>query len=96
VASLLQVFHHLTLTNTLSPAHFYASVHSLNLPITPPPHTHTHTQEAFFHLALTNTRRVSRLSSCPEPLAVWALELLRDAAEAALKFVQVCYGSAGV
>jgi len=44
----------------------------------------------FYYLALSNTRRVSRLASCPpDGLALWALELLRDAAEAALKFVQV-------
>lgn len=45
-------------------------------------------QEAFFYLALTNTRRVARLAAAPEGLACWALELVRDAAEAALKFVQ--------
>lgn len=45
-------------------------------------------QEAFFYLALTNTRRVARLASSPEGLACWALEILKDAAEGALKFVQ--------
>lgn len=49
-------------------------------------------QEAFYYLALSNTRRVSRLSAAPESLAVWALELLQDAAEGALKFVQVWFG----
>lgn len=46
-------------------------------------------QKSFYYLALSNTRRVGRLASSPETLAVWALEILRDAAEAALKFVQV-------
>ena len=45
-------------------------------------------QEAFFYLALTNTRRVARLCSSPDGLACWALEILKDAAEGALKFVQ--------
>jgi hypothetical protein len=45
-------------------------------------------QEAFFYLALTNTRRVSRLASSPEALACWALEIVKEAAESALKFVQ--------
>jgi hypothetical protein len=46
-------------------------------------------QGVFYYLALANTRRVSRLASSPDSLAVWALEILRDTAEAALKFVQV-------
>jgi hypothetical protein len=45
-------------------------------------------QEAFFYLALTNTRRVSRLASSPEGLACWALEIVKEAAESALKLVQ--------
>jgi hypothetical protein len=49
---------------------------------------HFRLQEAFFYLALTNTRRVSRLASSPEALACWALEIVKEAAESALKFVQ--------
>lgn len=45
-------------------------------------------QEAFFHLALTNTKRISRLTASPEGLACWALEILKECAEATLKFVQ--------
>lgn len=44
-------------------------------------------QEVFFYLALRNTRRTARLCGAPEMLACWALEILKEQAEAALKFV---------
>jgi hypothetical protein len=37
---------------------------------------------------LTSTRRISRLTAAPEGLACWALEILKECAEATLKLVQ--------
>jgi len=40
----------------------------------------------FFTLALATTRRTARLCAAPGALAIWALESLKDQAEAALRF----------
>jgi hypothetical protein len=45
-------------------------------------------QYVFFDLALANTRRTEHMCRHPEGLAVWALEILKDMAEQALKYVK--------
>lgn len=45
-------------------------------------------QATFSHLAIASTRRTALLCSRPQPLSYWALEILRDKAEQALKLVQ--------
>ena len=44
--------------------------------------------EAFFYLALANTKRTARLAASPHLLARWAVEILTGQSEAALTFVQ--------
>ena len=46
------------------------------------------TQTAFSRLALANTARTAALLGGAEALAFWSLEILKDQAEAALRFVQ--------
>lgn len=48
--------------------------------------------DRFFALALASTRRTARLCAAPEALAIWALETLKEQAEAALRFGE--FGSA--
>jgi hypothetical protein len=44
--------------------------------------------DALLHLARACNARVVRLCSAPEPLALWALELLKDQAIKALLFMR--------
>ena len=45
-------------------------------------------QASFSRLALVNTRRTALLSSRPQPLSYFALEILREQLEQALRLVQ--------
>jgi hypothetical protein len=42
--------------------------------------------DCFFQLALATTRRTAKLCCAPGALAIWALESLKEQAEAALRF----------